>query len=249
MTNDSNQSPSAENKTLQIEKDIRSGERWLIGITTTGVILNAIIALIYFGQLGEMRKATVASTKSADAATSAADTAGRALRLDERAWVTARIVFPEQLKVDDMIRGDVVFTNSGKTIGKPIVFKVYVDLLNINTPPQLTFAEGRIINKAFIPFIEPHPGTAGMHIFRFTAHDKPELFSRETIDALNAGTKYLVIFGQAEYQDIFNDWHWIKFCEYKSYMTKIVGFPSIPAGRCATYSDIGDGKLFPENSL
>jgi hypothetical protein len=42
----------------QLEQDIKSGERWLIGIGVATLLINSIIALIYWGQLKEMRKAT-----------------------------------------------------------------------------------------------------------------------------------------------------------------------------------------------
>jgi hypothetical protein len=70
-----------ENETVrELEKDIRTGERWLIRIGAAGVIMNVVIALIYFGQLREMRKATKASEKAATAAASAADTADKTLK-------------------------------------------------------------------------------------------------------------------------------------------------------------------------
>src|ERR1700704_2767158 len=62
-----------------LEKDIQAGERWLIRIGVAGIVMNAAIALIYFGQLKEMRKATAASEKAAIAAASAADTANRTM--------------------------------------------------------------------------------------------------------------------------------------------------------------------------
>jgi hypothetical protein len=58
-----------DNKTIrELEKDIRTGERWLIRIGAASVIMNVVIALIYFGQLKEMQRATRATQKSADAA-------------------------------------------------------------------------------------------------------------------------------------------------------------------------------------
>lgn len=66
-----------ENSTIEL---IRTGEYWLIGINAAAVILNIIIALIYYGQLGEMRKATRASEKAATAAASAALTADATLK-------------------------------------------------------------------------------------------------------------------------------------------------------------------------
>ena len=68
-----NRFSNEESKAIEIEKDIRSGERWLIGISAAGVVLNVVIALIYYGQLREMRKST-------NAATSAADTADKTLK-------------------------------------------------------------------------------------------------------------------------------------------------------------------------
>jgi hypothetical protein len=64
-----------ESETKQELELIRSGERWLIGIGAAGVIMNVVIAIIYFGQLKEMRTATRASAKAADASTVAAGAA------------------------------------------------------------------------------------------------------------------------------------------------------------------------------
>src|ERR1700734_980727 len=64
----------------KLEEDIQTGERWLIKIGAAGVIMNVVIALIYFGQLKEMRKATRASEKAATAAANAADIADRTLK-------------------------------------------------------------------------------------------------------------------------------------------------------------------------
>src|SRR5437870_4373776 len=68
----------------KIEDDIRTGERWLIKIGAAGVIMNVIIALIYYGQLKEMRKATRASEKAATAAAGAAATADNTLKRQQR---------------------------------------------------------------------------------------------------------------------------------------------------------------------
>src|SRR5258708_29041415 len=57
-----------KDQTEQVEKDIRTGERWIIGLGVATIVINTVIALIYYGQLKEMRKATEAATKSANAA-------------------------------------------------------------------------------------------------------------------------------------------------------------------------------------
>jgi uncharacterized membrane protein len=61
------QKPTADsdkNDDIELEKDIREGERWLIRIGIASVVINLIIACIYYGQLTQMRLATEASTRA-----------------------------------------------------------------------------------------------------------------------------------------------------------------------------------------
>src|ERR1035438_8087110 len=70
------QNPHADcnkNKTRDIQEDIRSGERWLIGIGIASVFVNLMIANFYYGQLTQMRVATEASTKAANLAADTLD--------------------------------------------------------------------------------------------------------------------------------------------------------------------------------
>src|SRR5579862_1546797 len=58
---------TAQNESTTIgslEQDIRGGERWLIGIGIATLLINSIIALIYWGQLKQMTEATRAATES-----------------------------------------------------------------------------------------------------------------------------------------------------------------------------------------
>jgi len=56
------------NETVKLERDIKKGEIALILINALLLITTIVIARIYSGQLDEMRKATDAATKSANAA-------------------------------------------------------------------------------------------------------------------------------------------------------------------------------------
>jgi hypothetical protein len=69
-----------ENPTTKLERDIRTGEIALIIINGLLLVTTIVIAIIYNGQLKEMRKATRASEKAATAAASAADTADKTLK-------------------------------------------------------------------------------------------------------------------------------------------------------------------------
>lgn len=59
---------SNEGTTRKLEEDIKSGEKWLIGIGIASLLINSIIAWIYWGQLREMRKATEAATQASQTA-------------------------------------------------------------------------------------------------------------------------------------------------------------------------------------
>ena len=59
------------NESKNLEKDIRTGERWLVGIGIATVLVNIGIGSIYYGQLKQMRIATEASTKAANLASDA----------------------------------------------------------------------------------------------------------------------------------------------------------------------------------
>ena len=67
---DNSKQNAATAKELQ---KIEAGERWLIGIGVATILINAIIAYIYYGQLQQMRIATEASTKAATLAADALD--------------------------------------------------------------------------------------------------------------------------------------------------------------------------------
>ncbi|MGH9344997.1 MAG: hypothetical protein ACRD19_14705 [Terriglobia bacterium] len=87
----SNQNPAQKEEAAntKFEQDLRSGERWLIRIGIAALVVNTIIALIYWGQLIQMRKATNAATNSANASLSAAITAIQQARdAGEANWLT-----------------------------------------------------------------------------------------------------------------------------------------------------------------
>jgi|HubBroStandDraft_2_1064218.scaffolds.fasta_scaffold02321_14 hypothetical protein len=71
------QSPNCANQeesaTVKLERDIRTGESWLIAINALLLIANIVIASIYYGQLSQMKKATEATKIAADAAKNSSD--------------------------------------------------------------------------------------------------------------------------------------------------------------------------------
>jgi hypothetical protein len=91
-------SQNEETPATKLERDIKTGEICLIVINGLLLITSIVIAFIYNGQLKEMRKATRASEKSANAAATASDTAARTLisqqksfEIDQRPYLVGEV--------------------------------------------------------------------------------------------------------------------------------------------------------------
>jgi len=113
-----------ENPTTKLERDIKTGEIALIVINGLLLVTTIVIAVIYNGQLKEMRRATRASEKAAIAAAKASDTADATLKdsqksfeIDQRPYVVAAT--PEfagnGLVPDKKLTVNVTFKDIGRT--------------------------------------------------------------------------------------------------------------------------------------
>jgi hypothetical protein len=83
-----------QNSSVKLAEDIRTGERWILGIGIATLVINTAIALIYWEQPRQMKEATRAAVASAEASKKALRTtndtlaiANQSLWLDKRAWV------------------------------------------------------------------------------------------------------------------------------------------------------------------
>jgi hypothetical protein len=158
--NRSKNSPDGEeNKSVQLQRDIRSGERWLIGINAASVIMSIVIALIYYGQLREMKKSTKAANDSAVAAKSAADTADATLKssqksfeIDQRPYIVTEIpqFSGNGLVADKDIQANITFKNIGRT--PALKYFVNASLLRYDPSPKGPKGQARFkrfLNSAF----------------------------------------------------------------------------------------------------
>jgi hypothetical protein len=118
-----------ESETAKFERDIKNGEIWLIAINALLLITNIVIASIYFGQLQEMRKATVASERAANAAKSAADTADATLKSSKESFIIEQRPY---IVVDE---NSPFFLEHPPTAGQQILANVY--LKNIGRTPAV----------------------------------------------------------------------------------------------------------------
>jgi hypothetical protein len=85
-----------ESDATKLQRDIKIGEICLIVINFFLLVTTIVIAVIYSGQLTEMRKSTKAAQDAANAAESAADIAHESLISTQRAYVTFKEVKVEQ---------------------------------------------------------------------------------------------------------------------------------------------------------
>jgi hypothetical protein len=218
-------------KAVQLEKDIRSGERWLIGISAAGVILNLAIALIYYGQLKEMRKSTRASAKAADAAASAADTEAKnqadeaikevntmresnrinreALESVQRAFVLPGDVDPTVIgnNSTQSVRFSFRWNNSGTTPTKGlrthVNYRWDVQELPIDFPFSDLWEEGR-----------PHVQTPALLGPKASTAVDVGPVPAQVVNGVVQHYYHLNFWGWARYRDVFRDTpeHLTEFC-------------------------------------
>jgi len=234
-----------ENETTKLERDIKTGEYWLIGINALLLIANIVIASIYYGQLCQMRKAT-------KAAEGANQIASRALIETNRSWIEIRLSDKDKPRTIEKILSDLnfcaiplVFTNIGRFPIKNIVMEGSVEITNSN--------EAVSFHPAAPHFKGPH-SKMGMNIlfpnrgndFMAAAFEGfggiGEMRPLTGIDkrALGDGSDYLMVFARGTFDDIFGK-HWVEFCE-----PIFFGGRAGRYGDCINYNDAGDGDM-PNN--
>jgi hypothetical protein len=149
-----------------------------------------------------------ANKQSADAATGAANTAERTMRLDQRAWVAVTAVNSKTaLAVDQTFTYSVHFIDTGKTPASNVIVHPGDELLEKGQPPNLSVDSGpvrlgilspgseRTIDKGLVPDTR-----------------RPKTLTKEDLDVLK--TKTLSVHGKITYDDIFGCHHWITYCAY-----------------------------------
>jgi hypothetical protein len=215
-----NASSDKENETVkELEKDIKAGEGWLIRISAAAVILNAVIALIYYGQLKEMRKATRASVKASDAAASAADTAKESVHLSERAYVTT---FAPLVDLDKKLLS-VAINNSGRLPSGPAQIIPHSFLIPIPIPSaptvDLRTASEKHWSRDHFDAIQPGtPFTLTVPLRGMNTH------------LLESGHQQILIVGYVTYNDGFSgtpdqQWNFCFLSVYSLPMKQVVMHP------------------------
>jgi hypothetical protein len=197
-----------ESATIKLEKDIRSGELWLIGISAASVVLNAVIALIYYGQLRQMRKATDIATKQIILAKRVAQVAYGAPYLIPRSDYGPYLF---NLRKNEKVRILFHLQNDGEREGKHISVLLYADFLQ-NRPSNK-------IPKADFTKTGPDPLSPIKHAkpeLRYASidHWMNDAISDEQYAAYKSGKTKLYIWGWFKYSDFTDDETTDEFCMY-----------------------------------
>jgi hypothetical protein len=179
---------SEEKETIRLEKDIRSGERWLIRINGASVIISIVIAAVYFGQLRQMKKATEKAGISADAARSAANTAAQAFKVDQRPYLIAvgPPVFLRSPVPEKNIQANITFKNIGKTPATRTINNC--NLLTYRVPSTSPQEQ----NRAFKSFLN----SAFAALEQTDASTRKELYGPAEVDVAPGTTSFFTSRGR-----------------------------------------------------
>ena len=220
----------------KLEEDIRSGERWLIGIGIGSVIINTIIALIYWGQLKEMKKATDAATRSANAAIDAVqiakETLGssqRSFEVDQRPYLISSV--PEFLSPpspDRQIEANATLKNIGKTPAIKMFWNI--KLIPYRVPSHNeernkfrsfldgAFAELERKNSIGRKELDESPMPVGHDVApgftTFGTTHNPVIVGTRDFHLIEAGELPLFYIGLVSYTDAFNGSYKTEFCYF-----------------------------------
>jgi hypothetical protein len=237
-----------ETTTEKLEKDIKRGEWWLIRIGVATLVINTIIACIYYQQLTQMRLATEASTQAVDLANDTLEynnsnfdramqrtidqtiASMNAANATKSAADTAASTLKEIQRTemaDISIRDVEVLVDGGKD--GPLSF--FVNFENSGTTATKHLSITPVCSQRPINFSEaikrqrPLPAVIG-------PRSNLRQFSCEAVPQYALSSIYLV-FGKVEYGDILGVKHTTEYC------WELVGLPSKehPSMQQCTYTE------------
>jgi hypothetical protein len=219
-----------EHDTERKQDNAREKKKIVVEISTLVVV--AIYAFLTWWQ-------GCSTKRAADAATSAADTASRALTLDQRPWLYAeRFTLAKEPALNEPIDISSWMSNSGKTPGLNVM--TAQRLLWRNYEPSFAEAELDPLIQRAAPKGLITPGLRQDKITSSTV--ATNVMTRpDEINFYNAGATKLYLFSEIAYCDSLGNRYWTKQCVWHSRTQGLeeVGFcgEGNTAGRDATYKD------------
>ena len=184
-----------------------------------GLILAAVVAVIYMGQLAYMRQSVQLTSKS--------------LRMDQRAWITSKVGQFSELKENSELPVQMIFTNTGKTPAKHISISLLIQKRKREEEPSLKLNENT--PKEWTGLMFPNlPESFTFYLMEEGNLTKRVILTKEMRDDLVTGRSYLMISGEVSYSDMFDVPHWTRFCSF----TKLASPDTRVLDRCTYYNDV-----------
>jgi hypothetical protein len=209
----------AQDRKKQRYKKLRHAAVWIEA--ACGILLVLITGIYtYFaaGQLRIMGRATKAAEDSANAARSAADTASNTLKFtqdsfrdEQRAWIGVPDL--KIVSIPNPTTIDVFLHNSGRTpalhVRRATVYATRDQIIKGPSPRDIAVAEKKILKSGEIAIAPDETPT-------LRASDNDGYVAGKWT-AIDAGQKFLYVYGIIGYTDVANRPHKTSFCYYLSH--------------------------------
>jgi hypothetical protein len=214
---------------------------WHLIVQILLFIVGIKVALIYSGQLEQMRKST-------EATKSAADTAQRTLVIANRTWVEMTLeppfnppIFTKKVRKGlKSLEFPLIFKNIGKSPVKKVTIITAAEVLKSNE--STTFSYGGIYTSVTANILYPGRGSGVTTTVWATGstpnnpNNKPESVTPELREDLRLARKYIVVYARGTFEDDLGQ-HWFNFCNW-------IALPDINANftsrNCTDYNGTGD---------
>jgi hypothetical protein len=206
-----------QNAATKLEQDIRSGERWLIGINSALLVVTVIIACIYYGQLCQMKRAVNQAEKANNITRDSLLYIQRAFVFVTKFDVTRLPAPPGSNQLDGSMRFAFQWENGGNTPTKDMSTHISERWFPQSLPADFAFPDYPEGGGPFRMLVGPKADARSAPIF-VSAHD---------ILAIHAHKGHLYFWGWARYHDVFpgTEEHITRFC---TEITDVIG--DLPKG-------------------
>jgi hypothetical protein len=176
---------------------------WALGGTFVGIVVNAVIAYLAIGQFRAAKASAEAARESVGEAHKSAELAKEALEIGNRAWVHVSRINPNESSADEvsqnreiMLRPDVVLKNYGTTPATTFMAETRLQLFTaLPTTEQIQF---QVTDQNGLSVVSPGNDFWLSASIRLSLDEWGLITSRK---------KKLVLFGRAQYEDIFGKLH------------------------------------------
>jgi hypothetical protein len=239
--------------------------KWGFGAGILTLVVAVITGWIFFDQLKEMasqtdalaigakqsridaKNAAIATSRQLDIAEKQARAAQdgvkaiqRQMRQDQRAWLDMQILKRPEFKVGEPVQALIGVTNIGKTAAKNLRIQTVIEYLPIDQAPSLSFKKGVYRYQITTGVLFPSDPPAKLPAYWYEKAPVKTKFAAAVLSEgeagdLAAGRTYIVMYGKAEYIDIFNVRHITRMCGWLAPARENV---FVNATKCTAYNSV-----------